>query len=103
MSARRRYDSHLMPAFHERFEERWGKGTAPLLDPEVHEQPLPRAQWINVDTGAPVAVVPEWTTDESRRSFGVFYLPPAGDIWILRPGYTDYLEPAGNGNADQVS
>jgi hypothetical protein len=24
----------------------------------------------------------------------VFYLPPSGDIWVLRPGYTAYLEPA---------
>ena len=41
MSDWRRYDSHLIPAFHERFEERWGKGTAPFLDPEAHEEPLP--------------------------------------------------------------
>lgn len=102
MSAWRRYDSHLMPAFHERFEQRWGKGTAPFLDPEVHEQPLPRAQWINVDTGAAVAVVPMWTTDEAHRSFGVFYLPPAGDIWILRPGYTDYPQSAGDPNPEHV-
>ena len=25
MSAWRRYDSHLMPVFHERFEARWGR------------------------------------------------------------------------------
>jgi hypothetical protein len=81
-----------MPAFHERFEKRWGKGTAPFLDPEVHEQPTPRAQWINVDTGAAVAVVPVWADDDAHRSFAVFYLPPAGDIWILRPGITDYIE-----------
>ena len=24
----------------------------------------------------------------------MFYLPPGGDIWVLRPGYTGYLEPA---------
>lgn len=96
MNGWRRYDEHLMPAFHERFEQRWGKGTAPFLDPELHEQPMPRAQWINVDTGAALAVVPVWTDDDDeQRSFGVFYLPPAGDIWILRPGYTDYTEPAG--------
>jgi hypothetical protein len=95
MSAWRRYDSHLMPVFHERFEQRWGKGTAPFLDPEAHEAPLPRAQWINVDTGAALAVVPIWTDDDSQhRSFGVFYLPPTGDIWVLRPGFTDYLEPS---------
>ena len=95
MSAWRRYDSHLMPAFHERFEERWGEGTAPFLDPEAHEVPLPRAQWINVDTGAALAVVPIWTVEDSQhRSFGVFYLPPAEDIWVLRPGFTGYLEPA---------
>lgn len=77
MSAWRRYDSHLMPVFHERFEARWGKGTAPFLDPEAHEAPLPRAQWINIDTGAALAVVPIWTADDSQhRSFGVFYLPP---------------------------
>lgn len=57
MSAWRRYDSHLMPVFHERFEQRWGKGAAPFLDPEALEAPLPRAQWLNIDTG-PVAVVP---------------------------------------------
>ncbi|GAA5194153.1 hypothetical protein GCM10023346_20830 [Arthrobacter gyeryongensis] len=92
MSAWRPYDSQLMPAFYERFEKRWGKGTAPFLDPETHEQPMPRAQWINPDTGAAVAVVPIWTEDPQHRSFGVFYLPPAGDIWVLRPGYTNYLE-----------
>ena len=38
---------------------------------------------------------PIWTAEDSQhRSFGVFYLPPAGDIWVLRPGYTGYLEPA---------
>ncbi|MFB9164205.1 MULTISPECIES: hypothetical protein [Arthrobacter] len=92
MSAWRRYDSPLLPAFNERFEQRWGKGTAPFLDPELHEQPLPRAQWINVDTGAAVAVVPVWAGDESNRSFATFYLPPGGDIWLLRPGSIDYLE-----------
>ncbi len=54
MSAWRPYDGHIIPAFYERFEQRWGRGTAPFLDPEVHEQPLPRAQWINPDTGAGV-------------------------------------------------
>ncbi len=94
MGAWRRYESHLIPAFHERFEQRWGEGSAPFLDPEAHESPLPRAQWINVDTGAALAVVPIWTDeDREHRSFGVFYLPPAGDIWVLRPGLTDYLEP----------
>jgi len=40
-------------------------------------------------------VVPIWTPDDSQhRSFGVFYLPPGGDIWVLRPGFTGYLEPA---------
>jgi hypothetical protein len=86
MTAWRRYDAPLLPAFHERFERRWGKGTAPFLDPELHEAPMPRAQWINADTGAALAVVPVWTDDEARRSFAVFYLPPAGDIWLLRPG-----------------
>lgn len=92
MSAWRRYDSPLLPLFHERFEERWGKGSAPFLDPEVHEQPLPRAQWINIDTGAALAVVPVWNDEDSRRSFAMFYLPPAGGIWLLRPGATGYLE-----------
>lgn len=92
MSAWRRYDSPLLPAFHERFETRWGKGTAPFLDPEVHEQPMPRAQWINIDTGAALAVVPVWANDENRRSFAMFYLPQAGDIWLLRPGIPDYIE-----------
>jgi hypothetical protein len=70
MSAWRRYDSHLIPAFHERFEKRWGLGTAPFLDPEAHEEPLPRAQWIHPETGAALAVVPVWTPDDSQhRSF----------------------------------
>ncbi len=92
MSVWHRYDSPLLPAFHERFETRWGKGSAPFLDPEVHEQPMPRAQWINADTGAALAVVPVWADDESHRSFAVFYLPPAGDIWLLQPGLTDYIQ-----------
>ena len=96
MSAWHRYDSPLLPAFHERFEQRWGKGTAPFLDPELHEQPLPRAQWINADTGAALAVVPVWNDDDdTHRSFAVFYLPPAGDIWLLRPGSTGYLQSPG--------
>jgi hypothetical protein len=94
MTGWRRYDSSLFPVFHERFEERWGKGTAPFLDPTVLDQPIPRAQWVNVDTGAAVVVAPIWTDDEEQRSFGIFYLPPAGDIWVLRPGYTEYMEPA---------
>ncbi|WP_288025006.1 hypothetical protein [Arthrobacter sp.] len=92
MTAWRRYDAPLLPAFHERFERRCGKGTAPFLDPELHEAPMPRAQWINADTGAALAVVPVWTDDEARRSFAVFYLPPAGDIWLLRPGAPSYIE-----------
>ena len=92
MSTWRRYDTPLLPAFHERFEQSWGEGTAPFLDPELHEQPMPRAQWINPDTGAALAVVPVWTDDDTHRSFAVFYLPPAGDIWLLRPGITDYIE-----------
>ena len=54
MSNWRRYDTTLFPIFHERFEERWGEGTAPFLNPSVfdEDQPRPRAQWINVDTGA---------------------------------------------------
>lgn len=92
MNAWRRYDSPLLPTFHERFEERWGKGSAPFLDPEVLEQPMPRAQWINIDTGAALAVVPIWAEDEAHRSFAMFYLPPAGDIWLLRPGRSGYIE-----------
>lgn len=87
-----RYDSPLLPVIHERFEERWGKGSAPFLDPELHEQPMPRAQWINVDTGAVLAVVPVWSDDDVHRSFATFYLPPVGDIWLLRPGMYGYLE-----------
>jgi hypothetical protein len=30
----------------------------------------------------------------------VFYLPPAGDIWLLRPGSTDYLQSPG---ADHIT
>jgi hypothetical protein len=49
-----------------------------------------------------LAVVPIWTEDDQQqRSFGVFYLPPAGDIWVLRPGYTGYLEPA-DGDSDHL-
>lgn len=92
MSAWRRYDSPLLPAFHERFEERWGKGSAPFLDPEVLDQPMPRAQWINIDTGAALAVVPIWAQDDAHRVFALFYLPPAGDIWLLRPGLNGYVE-----------
>ncbi|WP_336711145.1 hypothetical protein [Arthrobacter sp. USHLN218] len=105
MSSWRRYDYHLFPIFHERFEERWGPGTAPFLDPSVYEedQPRPRAQWINVDTGAAVAVVPVWEDDREHRSFAVFYLPPAGGIWALRPGFTDYVEAEANGGFDQVA
>lgn len=96
----RRYDNTLFPIFHERFEERWGEGTAPFLDPSVYEeeQPRPRAQWINVDTGAAVAVVPVWEDDPAARSFAVFYLPPHGGIWVLRPpGLTSYMEAATSG------
>ena len=103
MSAWRPYDAHLMPAFYERFEQRWGKGTAPFLDPEIHEQPLPRAQWINPDTGAAVAVVPIWGEDPRHRSFGVFYLPPAGDIWVLHPGLTAYIEPGSTDADNQIT
>ncbi|GAB16369.1 hypothetical protein ARGLB_118_00330 [Arthrobacter globiformis NBRC 12137] len=104
MSDWRRYDSHLIPAFHERFEQRWGKGTAPFLDPEAHEEPLPRAQWINPTTGAALAVVPIWSDDDHRhRTFGVFYLPPAGDIWVLRPGLTHFLEPDAGSSANLVA
>jgi hypothetical protein len=103
MSVWRPYDAQLMPAFYERFEQRWGKGTAPFLDPEVHEQPLPRAQWINPDTGAAVAVVPIWADDPRHRTFGVFYLPPAGDIWGLHPGHTAYLESSTADTDEQVT
>jgi hypothetical protein len=106
MSRWRRYDYHLFPIFHERFEERWGPGTAPFLDPSVFEedQPRPRAQWINVDTGAAVAVVPVWEDDrQQHRSFAVFYLPPAGGIWALRPGFTEYVEADPDGDEQQVA
>jgi hypothetical protein len=101
----RRYDHALFPVFHERFEEKWGEGTAPFLDPSVYdeEQPRPRAQWINVDTGAAVAVVPVWENDSSARSFAVFYLPPQGGIWVLRPpGLSSYVEAVTrNGGANE--
>ena len=104
MSDWRRYDSHLIPAFHERFEQRWGKGTAPFLDPEAHEKPMPRAQWINPATGAALAVVPIWSDDDHQhRSFVVCYLPPAGDIWVLRPGLTQFLEPGEDNSANLVA
>ncbi len=52
MSAWRPYDGHIIPAFYERFEKRWGERDGPpFLDPEVHEQPMPRAQWINRTPG----------------------------------------------------
>ena len=92
MNVWHRYDSLLLPVVRERFEERWGKGTAPFLDPELHEQPMPRAQWVNPDSGAALAVVPVWAHDEIHRSFAVFYLPPTGDIWVLHPSLTDYVE-----------
>jgi hypothetical protein len=92
LNAWHRYDAPLLPEFLERFEARWGKGTAPFLDPEIHELPVPRAQWVNADTGAALAVVPMWTVDERRRCFAVLYLPPVSGIWILRPGVTDYVE-----------
>lgn len=94
MSGWRAYDKSFLPVFRERFEQRWGEGTAPFLDPELLEQALPRAQWINIDTGAALAVVPIWGDGDSRRSFGVFYLPPAGDIWTLHPGQPLYVEPS---------
>lgn len=105
MSSWRRYDSKLFPIFHQRYEQRWGKGSAPFLDPSVHqdEQPRPWAQWINVDTGAAVAVVPVWEDDQDHRSFGVFYLPPAEGIWMLYPGYTQYIDVDGNSDEVQVS
>ena len=105
MSAWHPYDDFLMPAFHERFEQRWGKGTPPFLDPavQVHLQPLPRAQWINADTGAAIAVVPIWTGDPRHRSFGVFYLPPSGDIWVLHPGHTTYIEPGKTDSDQQIT
>jgi hypothetical protein len=102
----RRYDNTLFPVFHERFEEKWGEGTAPFLDPSVYEedQPRPRAQWINVDTGAAVAVVPVWEDDPAARSFAVFYLPPQGGIWVLRPpGLTGYFEAASSGTERAVA
>ncbi|BDZ53706.1 hypothetical protein [Agromyces marinus] len=98
----RRYDNTFFPVFHERFEERWGEGTAPFLEPAVYDedQPRPRAQWINVDTGAAVAVVPVWEDDPTTRSFAVFYLPPSGGIWVLRPpGLAAYIEEAVGGTA----
>jgi hypothetical protein len=33
----------------------------------------------------------------------VFYLPPAGDIWMLRPGPTTFVEPKGGANQEQVT
>lgn len=106
-SAWRRYDHAVFPIFHERFEERWGEGTAPFLDPSVYDenQPRPRAQWVNVDTGAAVAVVPVWEDDPAARSFAVFYLPPHGGIWVLRPqGLAGYMEalPSGAPPDDQA-
>ena len=95
MNSWHRYDAQLLPEFLERFEARWGTGTAPFLDPELHELgelPVPRAQWVNADTGAALAVVPMWAEDARERSFAVIYLPPAGGIWLLRPGITDYVE-----------
>lgn len=53
---------------------------------------MPRAQWINIDTGAALAVVPIWAEDDPKHSFAMFSLPPAGDIRLLRPGVTGYIE-----------
>lgn len=101
----RRYDDTLFPVFHERFEEKWGPGTAPFLDPSVYDedQPRPRAQWINVDTGAAVAVVPVWQDERENRSFAVFYLPPTGGIWVLHPGFTQYVEPGDTADTRQAA
>ena len=97
----RHYDNTLFPVFHERFEEKWGPGTAPFLDPSVYDedQPRPRAQWINVDTGAALSVVPVWEDDPAARSFAVFYLPPHGGIWVLRVPGLAYVEAITNGSA----
>ncbi|PJI54385.1 hypothetical protein CTI14_16075 [Methylobacterium radiotolerans] len=49
---------------------------------------------------AAVAVVPVWEDDPTARSFAVFYLPPSGGIWVLRPpGLSSYIEAVGNGTA----
>lgn len=103
MSSWRHYNHSLLPAFHERFEELWGKGTAPFLDPEALEPPMPRAQWIKLDTGAAVAMLPVWADDSEHRSFRVFYLPPTGDIWILHPGPAQSCEPTSGGDHEQVT
>ncbi|GAA4283520.1 hypothetical protein GCM10022261_10510 [Brevibacterium daeguense] len=98
-SSWRRYDDCLFPVFHERFEEQWGKGTAPFLDPSVidEQQPRPRAQWVNIDTGAALAVVPVWQDDPTNRSFAILYLPPVGGIWPLRPNPPIYLDTGADG------
>jgi hypothetical protein len=48
-------------------------------------------------------VVPIWAEDPRHRSFGVFYLPPAGDIWVLHPGLTTYLEPGTTDKDEQIT
>ena len=95
MSDWRRYDSHLIPAFHERFEAALGQGHRAVpgsrgprgaASPRAVDQPRNRCR---AGRGAHLDA-----DDRQQRSFGVFYLPPAGDIWVLRPGFTGYLEPA---------
>jgi hypothetical protein len=49
-------------------------------------------------------VVPIWSDDDHQhRTFGVFYLPPGGDIWVLRPGMTAFLEPGEDSSANVVA
>lgn len=57
----------------------------------------------NPTTGAALAVVPIWSDDDrQQRTFGVFYLPSAGDIWVLHPGRTQFLEPGEPSSASLV-
>ena len=94
MSDWRRYDSHLIPAFHERFEQRWGEGTAPFLDPEAHEEPLPR------HSGSIPQPVPHWpwcpsgpTTTACTARSGCSTCRPPGTSGCFAQGLTQFLEP----------
>ena len=47
---------------------------------------------------------PGWRGHRSARSFAVFYLPPYGGIWVLRPpGLTGYTESPGDALGDDAA
>ena len=103
MSAWRRYDSHLIPAFHERFEERWGEGTAPFLDPEAARTAPARAR--SGSTWTPAQRWPWCRSGPPRTAStapsGCSTCRPPGTSGCSGPGFTGYLEPAAD-EAEQL-